>query len=232
MPPAPPLPPPTSDQANWPDQAPGSRPEQHEGQNQGQEPSDRVPPWTGQLPPNPEQQPQQQPTPWLDPNRYTQQPGSRPPNRDPRSGYRPQQQQPPRREDPQARPPLSLQTRWARGLALGGALCTLLTLLNGYRNFPAWLIGASVALVMSMGGLWLGAFAQRDAVRQSQRAPEAVASVVWSGISTLIAVAIVAFSLIFYPQLHDYSNCMRSANTIAGQNFCQQQFDNSMTFKP
>jgi hypothetical protein len=117
-------------------------------------------------------------------------------------------------------------------LSLGGALCTLITLLNGYRNFPAWLIGASVALVMSLGGLWLGAFAQRDASRKSERAPEAVASVVWSGISTLIAVAIVSFSLIFYPQLRDFSNCMRAANTIAAQNTCQTQFDNSMTFKP
>lgn len=238
--PAPPLPPPTPEQARGGQGGNGDQPGQ-EGQ-QGQ-PADRVPPWTGQVPPNPEQpSAQQPPVPWLDPNRYAQ-PGSRPQSRDPRdprSGYGParppQQQQQPRRDEqqpgPGTRPPLSLRTRWARGLAMGGALCILLTLLNGYQNFPAWLIGASVALVMSLGGLWLGAFAQRDAVRQSQRAPEAVASVVWSGISTLIAVAIVAFSLIFYPQLRDFSHCMRAANTIAGQNACQQQFNNSMTFKP
>jgi hypothetical protein len=203
-----------------------------------------VPPWTGQVPPNPErpnaapgsnpQQPPQpqQPLPWLDPNRYAP-PGSQPPGQDPRTGYRPQQPpQPQRREEPGQRPPLSLRTRWARGLALGGALCTLITLLNGYKNFPAWLIGAAVALLMSLGGLWFGAFAQRDAMRKQQRAPEAVASVVWSGISTLIAVAIVAFSLIFYPQLRDFSTCMRAANTIAAQNACQQQFDNSLAFKP
>lgn len=253
--PAPPLPPPNADQAGWPNQAPGMRPEQGQGGQQGQ-PSDRVPsvpPWTGQAPPNPEQpngggqnypgtgapgtnpQPSaQQPAPWLDPNRYAQ-PGGRPPapSNDPRSGYRPQPpQQQPRRGEPEQRPPLSLRTRWARGLSMGGALCTLITLLNGYRNFPAWLIGASVALLMSLGSLWLGAFAQRDASRKSQRAPEAAVSVVWSGISTLIAVAIVSFSLIFYPQLRDFSNCMRDANTIAAQNTCQTQFDNSMTFKP
>jgi len=141
-------------------------------------------------------------------------------------------QQQPRREDPTQRPPLSLQTRWARGLAIGGALCTLITLRNGYQDFPAWLIGAAVGLVMSMGGLWFGVFAQRDAVRQSQRAPEAVAAVVWSGISTLIAVGVVAMSLIYYPQLHDYSHCMRAANTIAGQQACRQQLDNSLAFKP
>jgi hypothetical protein len=218
---------------------------QQQGQGQAQGPGgppvDAVPPWTGQAPPNPEQPAdgagsgpaagQQPPAPWLDPNRYSQQPGSRPPNPGQRPPYGPPQP-PQRREEPGERPPLSLRTRWARGLAIGGALCTLITLLNGYRNFPAWLIGAAVGLVMSLAALWFGVFAQRDAVRQSERAPEAVASVVWSGISTLIALGVVAMSLIFYPQLRQYSDCMRAANTIAGQTLCQQQLDNSLTFKP
>jgi hypothetical protein len=242
LPPAPPLPPPTEDQANWPEHAPGTRPEQQQDQGQGQDGQppveDRVPPWTGQPPPNPERpaagsgpaagpQPQQ-PAPWHDPNRYSQ-PGSRPPQRNQRPPYGPPQ---PKREEPGERPPLSLRTRWARGLAIGGALCTLITLRYGYQDFPAWLIGAAVALVMSMGGLWFGVFAQRDAARRSQRAPEAVAAVVWSGISTLIAVGVVAISLAFYPQLHAYSDCMHSANTIAGQNACTQQLDHSMTLTP
>jgi hypothetical protein len=247
--PLPPMPPPTADQANWPEHAPGTRPGQQpqpgqgEGQSHGQgqngAPADAVPPWTGQAPPNPERPGAgtdpggrpgpQQPAPWHDPNRYSQ-PGSRPPQQDPRSPYRPQQ--PSRREEPGERPPLSLRTRWARGLAIGGALCTLITLLNGYRNFPAWLIGAAAGLAMSLAALWLGVFAQRDAARKQQRAPEAVASVVWSGISTLIALGVVAMSLIFYPQLREYSDCMRAANTVAGQNACQQQLNNSLTFKP
>ncbi|HEU5355633.1 MAG TPA: hypothetical protein VFU65_14275 [Actinocrinis sp.] len=178
----------------------------------------------------------QQPAPWLDPNRYNPQAGQRPPQYDPRSPYRPPQ--PPREpqqqrgEEPGKRPPLSLRTRWARGLAVGGATCTLITLLNGYRNFPDWLIGASAGLVLSLGGLWFGTFAQRDALRKSQRAPEAIASVVWSSISSLIALAIVSYSLIFFPQLRQYSDCMRSANTIAGQSVCQQEFQNSLAALP
>jgi hypothetical protein len=260
QPPLPPLPPPTADQASWPEHAPGTRPEnqqpqqpdwqqgqnpaqgqsQPQGQWQGGQPVDAVPPWTGQAPPNPEQPsngagpaagPQQQGAPpWLDPNRYSQ-PGSRPPQQDQRPPYGPPQP-PQRREEPGKRPPLSLRTRWARGLAIGGALCTLITLLNGYRNFPAWLIGAAVGLVMSLAALWFGVFAQRDAAQQSQRAPEAVASVVWSGISTLIALGVVAMSLIFYPQLRDYSDCMRTANTLSDQNVCQQQLNNSLSFRP
>ena len=177
----------------------------------------------------------QQPAPWLDPDRYNQ-PGQRPPQFDPRSPYRPpqppRQPQQPRGEEPAKRPPLSLRTRWARGLAVGGAVCTLITLLNGYRNFPDWLIGACAGLVMSLGGLWFGTFAQRDALRKSQRAPEAVASVVWSSISSLIALAIVSYSLIFFPQLRQYSDCMRAANTIAGQSVCQEEFKNSLAALP
>jgi hypothetical protein len=274
MPPAPPMPPPTPDQANWPYQAPGMRPEQGPGQNQGQGQAPgggsgsgngngggngggsgngggnngddnnggSVPPWTGQAPPNPEHPYPNTghgpgpgappPAPWLDPNRYSQ-PGGRPQRPDQGEQYR--RQQPPqqqRREEQEKRPPLSLQTRWARGLAMGGAACTLITLLNGYHNFPSWLIGAAIGLLMSLGGLWLGVFAQRDALRRQERAPEAVAAVVWSSISTLITVGIVAFSLIFYPQLHQYSECMRSANTIAAQNICQQQLNNSRTLAP
>jgi len=246
------MPPPTADPATWPDHAPGTRPEQQPGQEpqdevpgqpgegqQGQPPvQDRVPvpPWTGQAPPNPERPaagsgpadgPQPlQPPPWHDPNRYAQ-PGSRQ-QQNPRPPYGP----PPPKQEPGERPPLSLRTRWARGLAIGGALCTLITLRYGYQNFPAWLIGAAVALVMSMTGLWFGVFAQRDAARRSQRAPEAVSAVVWSGISTLIAVGVVAFSLAFYPQLQTYSDCMHAANTIAGQNACTQQLNQSMTISP
>ena len=252
LPPAPPMPPPTADQAAWPEHAPGVRPEQQGQGQQGQggqpqdgqqepgaaTPSDQVPPWTGQAPPNPERpaagtgpaagpQPQQ-PAPWHDPNRYSQ-PGSRPPQQNQRPPYGPPQ---PKRGEPGERPQLSLRTRWARGLAMGGALCTLITLRYGYQDFPAWLIGAAVALVMSMGGLWCGVFAQRDAARRSQRAPEAVAAVIWSGLSTLIAVGVVAISLTFYPQLRAYSDCMHAANTIAGQNACTQQLDHSMTIAP
>ncbi|MBS2961727.1 hypothetical protein KGA66_01615 [Actinocrinis puniceicyclus] len=278
--PVPPLPPPTPDQANWPNHAPGTRPQQPNQQPGAQQdgtpqdgahqPATRQPgsqqdgaqsPETQQVEPyrqpnaapapvpGPPRSPGQspgpalgptgsphQPAPWHDPNRYTPA-GQRPAQFDPRSPYRPPQQQPPRQqqpggEEPGKRPPLGLRTRWARGLALGGAACTMITLLNGYRDFPVWLIAACTGLLMSLGGLWLGTFAQRDAARQAQRAPEAVASVVWSGISSLVALAVVSYSLIFFPQLRQYSDCMRAANTIAGQNVCQQQFDHSLALVP
>lgn len=209
-----------------PQQQPGNVPANGPARKPGQSPGPALGPYGSP----------QQPAPWLDPDRYNQ-PGQRPPQYDPRSPYRPPQpprqpQQQQRGEEPAKRPPLSLRTRWARGLAVGGAACTLITLLNGYRNFPDWLIGACAGLVMSLGGLWFGTFAQRDALRKSQRAPEAVASVVWSSISSLIALAIVSYSLIFFPQLRQYSDCMRAANTIAGQSVCQEEFKNSLAALP
>ena len=117
-------------------------------------------------------------------------------------------------------------------MAVGGFACTVITVLNGYQNFSAWLFGASVGLALSLGGLWFGTFAQRDAARDAKRAPEAVAAIVWSSISSLMALSLLSLSLIFYPQLSQYSDCMRSANTISGQQACQNQLNNSMTFKP
>jgi hypothetical protein len=185
------------------------------------------------------QQPGQQPgppypAPWHDPNRYAR-PGTRPQQQGP--SQRPPYQPPERRDtdrrtDPLQRPELSLRTRWARGLAIGGFACVVLTVLNGYQNLNAWLFGAATGLALSLTGLWFGAFAQRDASRQAKRVPEAVAAIVWSSISSLMALSLLSLSLIFYPQLSQYANCMRAANTITGQKACQTDLNNSMTFKP
>ena len=75
-----------------------------------------------------------------------------------------------------------------------------------------------------MVGLWLGVFAQRAALAKGKRAPEAVGAIVWSSIASLLSLMIIAFSLIFYSQLSQLSNCMRSATTIAAQNQCQTDF--------
>jgi hypothetical protein len=240
----PPLPPPNPDQANWPNQPPGTRPEgsgapgAQAGQPAPPQQSSGVPPWTGQAPQSGQQQGQQSgpphPAPWHDPNRYAR-PGTRPQQQGPsqRPPYQPpDRRDPEHRADPLQRPELSLRTRWARGLAVGGFACVVITVLNGYQNLDAWLFGAATGLALSLTGLWFGAFAQRDASRQAKRAPEAVAAIVWSSISSLMALSLLSLSLIFYPQLSQYANCMRAANTIAGQKACQTDLNNSMTFKP
>ena len=167
------------------------------------------------------------------------------------SGQRPQGppswhgygQQPQRRPDgsgPGQRPgaaaeprgPLDLRTRWARGLALGATACMLIALWYAYSDiaaFPTFLISAGVGLALGMVGLWLGVFAQRAAMRKNKRAPEAVSAIVWSSIAAFISLMILAYSMIFYSQLSQFSTCMRSATTIALQNKCVSDYENSYT---
>ena len=168
--------------------------------------------------PGPGGHPQGPPPPWHDPNRYGQQPQRRPD--DP---WQRQQQRP--TGPPEPRGPLDLRTRWARGLALGSVVCTITAIWHSISNFPTWLVGAGVGLVLGMVGLWLGVFAQRAAQAKGKRAPEAVGAIVWSAIASLISLMIIAISLIFYTQFSQLSNCMHSATTIAAQNQCETNFE-------
>jgi hypothetical protein len=105
-------------------------------------------------------------------------------------------------------------------------VCALAAIWYSISDFPTWLVGAGAGLVLGMVGLWLGVFAQRAALAKGKRAPEAVGAIVWSSIASLISLMIIAFSLIFYTQLSQLSNCMRSATTIAAQNQCETSFQN------
>jgi hypothetical protein len=229
--------------APGPMQAPGQSPDQGANpagpgaaQPPGQPAAGSVPPWTGTPPPNPQHPgmprpgrpgPQQPPgglpqQPWHDPNRYAGRNADGRPNRPPRQ-ERPQR--PEQRPGPDAlkRPELDLRTRWARGLSLGAAACTLIALYFTYAKFPAYLFGAGTGLVLALAGLWLGTIAHRASARQGRRAPEAVGAIVWSAISCVISVSIVAFSLAFYHQLDQYSTCLRSATTISARQVCDDQ---------
>lgn len=230
-------------------QQPGQGPQQPTGGPQGQPgaqggtPAAPVRPPYGQPPqgpygppgpygPGPGQQPpygrpgpgghQGPPPPWHDPNRYGPPQHQQRPD-DPWQRQR-QQQRPP--AEPEPRGPLDLRTRWARALALGSVVCTLGAIWYSISDFPTWLIGAVAALVLGLVGLWLAVFAQRAAAAKGKRAPEAVGAIVWSSIGSLISLIIIAFSLIFYSQLHELSTCMHSATTVAAQNQCETNFQN------
>ncbi|HWG23825.1 hypothetical protein [Actinospica sp.] len=218
-------------------ETPGDQPEQS-GQSD-QSPEAQGTPGTPEpppiAPPQPPQNPYDQPgpfgpppppmPPWQDPNRYGPPRPQQPPNQqqdDPWQRQR-QQRQPAEQEK---RQPLDLRTRWARGLALGAIGCTLLAIWYSISNFPTWMVGAGAGLVLGLTGLWLGVFAQRAALAKGKRAPEAVGAIVWSSIASLLSLMILAFSLIFYTQLSQLSNCLRSATTISAQNQCETNFQN------
>jgi hypothetical protein len=69
-------------------------------------------------------------------------------------------------------------------------------------------------------------FSQRAATAKGKRAPQAISAIVWGSIASLISLMIIAFSLLFYSQLHQLSDCTRTATTIAAQNQCQTNFQN------
>jgi hypothetical protein len=158
--------------------------------------------------------------PWHDPNRY----GTPPRQQQDGPWQRQRQPRPPAQQEP--RGPLDLRTRWSRGLALGAIVCTLASIWYSISDFPTWLVGAGAGLVLGLVGLWLGVFAQRAALAKGKRAPEAVSAIVWSSIASLLSLMIIAFSLIFYPQLSQLSTCVRSATTISAQNQCETNFKN------
>lgn len=194
------------------------------------------PPEAPVAPPQPPQSPYGPPPPpmppWQDPNRYGQPPGQQqPPQQQQNDPWQRQRQprQPAAQEEKRA--PLDLRTRWARGMALGAIACTLAAIWYSISNFPTWMIGAGAGLVLGLTGLWLGVFAQRAALAKGKRAPEAVGAIVWSSIASLLSLMILAFSLIFYTQLSQLSNCLRSATTISAQNQCQTNFQNDFGTK-
>ena len=87
----------------------------------------------------------------------------------------------------------------------------------------------AVALVVAVVALALAISAMRAAKRARTRRPRAaVASVALSGIGALISAFALFGILVFWSQFMQYANCMNAATTVATQNACQQQFDNSV----
>jgi hypothetical protein len=87
----------------------------------------------------------------------------------------------------------------------------------------------AVALVVAVVGLALAISAMRAAKRaRTSRPRAALASVVLGGIGALVSAFALFGFLMFWSQFMQYATCMNGATTVATQNACQQQFDNSI----
>ena len=87
----------------------------------------------------------------------------------------------------------------------------------------------AVALAVAVVALALAISAIRAAKRAGTRRPRvAVASVLLSGAGTLFSAFALAGLLIFWSQYMQYANCLNGATTVATQNACQQQLQNSV----
>jgi hypothetical protein len=130
----------------------------------------------------------------------------------------------PRPQLPPAAP--AIQQRAGAGLVL--ALLSLITmLLIGNLERAVYVVGvalavAVVALILTISSL---SAAKRDRTRRPRGA---VAGVVLGSIGAVFSgFALVGF-LMFWSQLMQYAHCTNGASTVATQNACQRQFDNSL----
>ena len=175
-----------------------------------------VQPWGQERP----REPEQQHTPWGDPNRYGPVDRRPDPRDDPDRSYRDQRETPP----PQ-RPQRDLKTRWALGLSLGSTACTMLAIYQGLATFPAWMVGSAAGLAFAVAAFVLSISAQRTAALKHQRASEATASMVSASVSGVLAGLLLLASIVWFTPFRDYAKCMQGANTQVAEKACLTQLE-------
>lgn len=130
----------------------------------------------------------------------------------------------PRPQLPPAEPAVR-QRAWA---ALTLAVLSIVTMmLSG--NIQRGVYVAAVALVVAIAGIALAISAMSAAKRSRTRRPRAAVAGTVLGVIGLVfsGMAFAAF-LVFHTQLDQYANCMNGANTVAEQQVCQTQLNNSV----
>ena len=175
-------------------------------------------PWGTERP----REPEQQHSPWGDPNRYGPVDRRPDPREDPDRRYRDQRENPP----PQ-RPQRDLKTRWALGLSLGSTACTMLAIYQGLATFPAWMVGSAAGLAFAVAAFVLSISAQRTAALKHQRASEATASMVSASVSGVLAGLLLVASIVWFTPFKDYAKCMQGANTQVAEKACLTQLENT-----
>ena len=136
----------------------------------------------------------------------------------PGSGFGPR---PPRRP---ADPALQ-QRAWAALLLAVISLFAMMMIGNVRRGVYV----VAVALIIAAVALWLSTSALSRARRGGSGRPRGATLAVVLGVAGLgfSALVLIGF-VIFWPQLSQYSDCMSGANTVAAQQACRQQLDNSV----
>jgi predicted PurR-regulated permease PerM len=139
----------------------------------------------------------------------------------PGSGFGPR---PPRRPRAPADPALQ-QRAWA---ALLLALISLFGMMM-IGNVRRGVYVVAVSLIIAAIALWLSTSAMSRARRHGSGRPRGATLAVVLGAAGLgfSAFVLIGFA-IFWPQLSQYSDCMSGANTVAAQQICRQQLDNSV----
>ena len=131
----------------------------------------------------------------------------------------------PRPQLPPAEP--RLQQRGLAALALAVLSLLAMVLIGNLQRAAAV---AGVALAVAVIALVLAFSAMSGAKRAGTRRPRgALVGAILGVIGLLFSGFALLGFLIFGAQLDQYSNCMSGANTVAEQQACQNQLDNSIT---
>ena len=124
-------------------------------------------------------------------------------------------------------PDPALRQRAVAALTMGAL--SLLGLALGLGNLRRGMFVAVVTLLFAVLAIWLGASASRRARRSGTARPRgSVGGVVLGGFGLVFTALWLLVLAVFWPQLSAYSNCMNGANTVAAQQICHNQLDNSV----
>jgi hypothetical protein len=116
--------------------------------------------------------------------------------------------------------------------ALAALMLTVISLLGipGMSgNIRRGVIVLAVTMIIGAVGLWLSFTAMSRSRKAGTARPRftiaaSVLGIIGTGLSALV---LIGFAM-FWTQISQYANCTAGANTVASQNACYQQLNNSM----
>jgi len=131
---------------------------------------------------------------------------------------------PPRQLPP---PDPALRQQALAAFVLG--VLSLLGLALGLGNLRRGVLVAVLTLLFAVTAIWLGISVSRRARRGGTARPRgAVSGIVLGGAGLAFSALWLLILAVFWPQLSTYYNCMSSANSVAAQQVCHTQLNNSV----
>ena len=124
-------------------------------------------------------------------------------------------------------PDPALRQQALAAFALG--VLSLVGLALGLGNLRRGVVVAVVTLLFGVVAIWLGVRARRQAQRNGTARPRgATSGIVLGGFGLAFSMLWLLVLAVFWPQLSTYYNCMSGANTVAAQQACHTQLNNSI----
>jgi hypothetical protein len=124
-------------------------------------------------------------------------------------------------------PDPALRQQALAAFALG--VLSLLGLALGLGNLHRGMFVAALTLLFAVTAIWLGVIANRRARRSGTARPRgAISGIVLGGFGLAFSALWLLVLAVFWPQLSAYYNCMSAANTVAAQQVCHTQLNNSV----